>query len=73
VSGDRTFRQSRHVSLGISRATRGRQRPRQRPQSRWWGIQRSLWTGLRGSVRHGRQCVQVDLHDDDISRSEGDR
>ena len=37
------------------------------------GIQRSVWTGLRGSIRHGRQRVHVELHTVDISGSEGDR
>ena len=37
------------------------------------GIQRPVWTGRRGSIRHGRQRVHVELHDDDISGSEGDR
>src|SRR6266851_1277279 len=37
------------------------------------GIQRSVWTGLRGSIRHGRQHVHVELHTIDISGSEGDR
>src|SRR2546429_8543367 len=37
------------------------------------GIQRSVWTGLRGSIRHGQQRVHVGLHIDDIRGSEGDR
>ena len=36
-------------------------------------IQRSVWTGRRGSIRHGRQRVHVELHTVDISGSEGDR
>ena len=35
--------------------------------------QRSVWTGRRGSIRHGQQRVHVGLHIDDISGSEGDR
>jgi len=37
------------------------------------GIQRSVWTGLRGSIGHGRQRVHVELHNVDISGCEGDR
>ena len=48
-------------------ATSGATRPRQR------GIQRSVWTGRRGIIRHGRQRVHVELHAVDISGSEGDR
>jgi hypothetical protein len=50
-------------TYGIVSATRGPQR----------GIQRSVWTGRRGVVRHGRQRVQVELHNIDFSGSEGDR
>src|ERR1035441_10473372 len=37
------------------------------------GIQRSVWTGRRGIIRHGRQPVHVEIHNDDISGPEGDR
>ena len=36
-------------------------------------IQRSVWTGRRRIIRHGRRLVHVELHDDDRSGSEGDR
>jgi len=36
-------------------------------------IQRSVWTGLRGSIRHGQQCVHVGLHIDDIRGSDYER
>jgi hypothetical protein len=45
---------------------------RWRPSLRRRGIERSLWAGRRGSIRHGRQRVQVDLHADDISGPESD-
>ncbi|HEY8803388.1 MAG TPA: hypothetical protein VIN00_09950, partial [Candidatus Dormibacteraeota bacterium] len=59
VCGDRTFRRLRPV-LGNSHFPLGNSsRQRLRWRSR---IQRSVWTGLRGSIRHGRQRVQVELH-----------
>jgi hypothetical protein len=36
-------------------------------------IHRSLWTGCRGRIRHGRQRVVVEFHDLDIRGTEGDR
>ena len=70
VCGDRRLRHvlgNSHVPLGNS--------SRQRlgwPRIRWRGIQRSVWTGRRGSIRHGRQPVHVEIHNDDISGSGGD-
>ena len=37
------------------------------------GIQRSVWTGLRGSSGHSRQRVHVELHNVDISGCDRDR
>ncbi len=69
-AGDRTFSWSRHVPLGSSRLV-ARQRRCRRSRIRRRGIQCSVWTGRRGSIRHRRQRVQVGLRDDDISGSEG--
>ena len=55
-------RDNRHLPRGNIGATRARRR----------GIQRSVWTGRRGSSRHGRQRVQVELHTLDSGGSEGD-
>ena len=73
VCGCRTFRRSGDVPLGISRANCVHQPLHRRSPIRWSGIQRSVWTGRRGSIRHSRQRVQVGLHNDDISGSEGNR
>ena len=43
-----------------------------RPHARQRRIQRSVWTGRRGIIRHGRHRVQLELHDLDIRGSEGD-
>ncbi len=55
------------------RLSRCQQRLRWRSRIRRRGIQRSVWTGLRRSIWHGRQRVHVELHNLDISGSEGDR
>ena len=39
----------------------------------WWGIQRSVWSSLRGNIWHGQQRVHVELYTVDISGSEGNR
>jgi hypothetical protein len=74
VCRDRSLRCLRNV-LDDSRPTLddSSRRLRWRSWIRQRGIQRSVWTGLRGSVRHGRQRVDVELHNDDISGSEGYR
>jgi hypothetical protein len=75
VCADRTFRWLRHV-LGngyVPLGNSSRQRLRWRSRIRRRGIQRSVWTDLRGSIRHGRQRVHVELHDVDIGGPEGDR
>jgi hypothetical protein len=65
VCGDRTFRRLRHVLIGSTSHV---------PLGNSHGfLQRSVWTGRRGSSRHGRQRVHVDLHNVDIDGSEGDR
>jgi hypothetical protein len=74
LCGDRTCR-LRHV-LGNSHLPLGnssRQRLHWRSRTQRRGIQRSVWTGLRGSIRHGWQRVHVELHNCDISGSDGDR
>ena len=65
---DRRRELNSHVPLSNS----SQQRRHRRSQIRR-GIQRSVWTGRRGSIRHGQQRVDVELHDDDIGRSAGDR
>jgi hypothetical protein len=40
-------------------------------RKRW--SQRSVWTGFRRGIRHGRQRFRVELHNVDSGRSEGDR
>ena len=45
----------------------------QRPRIREWRIERPVWTGRRGSVRHGRQRVHADLHRIDSNGSNRDR
>ena len=74
VCSYRTFR-LRHVLANshVPISNSSRQRLRRRSRIRRRGIQRSVWTGLRGSIRHGRQCVHFELHYVDISGSEGDR
>jgi hypothetical protein len=63
VSNDRVPVGNDRVPVGNVRATRAQRR----------GSQRSVWRGLRGSIRHDRQRVPVELHDVDIGGSEGDR
>ena len=48
--------------LGHRDSSRARPQPRQANAFRRRGIQRSVWTGRRGSIRHGRQRVHVGLH-----------
>jgi len=72
LCGDRTFCRPRHVALGNISQLPARRRLRWRSRIRQRGIQRAVWTRLRGSIRHGRQRVHVGLHDHDISGSAGD-
>ncbi|HEY4867363.1 MAG TPA: hypothetical protein VIK45_17830 [Candidatus Dormibacteraeota bacterium] len=80
VFGDRTLRRLRflgnsHIPLinsHVPLANSNRQRLRWRSRIQRRGIQRSVWTGRRGSGRHGRQRDHVELHDVDINGSEGD-
>ena len=73
MCGDRTLRRPRHVPLDDRCQSCPRERSRGRCRIRQRSIQRSVWTGLRGSIRHDRQHVHVELHNVDISGSEGDR
>jgi hypothetical protein len=74
-------RTRRRSNRGRGRRLRNRQRNCQQQQLHRYhhgtnvegGIQRSVWTGLRGSIRHDRQRVHVELHNLDISGSDGDR
>ena len=72
-SGDRTLRRSGGATLGIGRASCGREPPSGRSHIRRRGVQRPVWTGRRGSIWHRRHRFQVELHHDDISGSEDNR
>jgi hypothetical protein len=75
VCGDRTCRCLRHV-IGNSQVPlvdSSRQRFRWRSRVGRRGIERSVWTGLGRSIRHGQHRVHVELHIVDISGSEGER
>lgn len=68
----------RHSNRGRGRLLRHRQRNLQQQlrcsqhgNNGERGIQRSVWAGLRGNIRQGRQRVHVELHTVDISGSEG--
>src|SRR5436190_24146214 len=54
----------RHV-LGNDHISPGNSRQRLRRRGK-----RSVWTGLRGSIRHGRQRLHVELHHVDVDGSE---
>jgi hypothetical protein len=72
VCGDRRLWHILSNSHGLL-GNGSRQRLRGQSGIRQRDIQRSVCTSPRGSLWHGQQRFCVELHNVDISRSEGDR
>ena len=77
---------TRIIAVGFAAVARGQRlrhpqrnrrqrlsRCRHHPKRGEAGIQRPVWTGIRGSIGHGSQRVDVELHNVDFSGAEADR